>query len=249
MAADPQPTPPPRSRRERPAKPALSREAIVGAGLEILRREGLDGLSMRRVAQALDTGPASLYVYVANQQELKELLFDAAIAEIEVDPPDPERWREQFKATAHRMVELLAFTYPGLAQVAMEHIPTGENAMRMMDAMLGTLRAGGVPEQAAAYAGDLLSLYITGIAYEQYVHAQMDHSPDDHEYIQDLAAQFAGISRERYPNLALLGPLMTRGTDTERFELGIDVILNGLLHTPTEDRLSEQPWSGGGATG
>ncbi len=244
MAADPHSTP--RSRRERPAKPALSREAIVRAGLDILRREGIDGLSMRRVAQALDTGPASLYVYVANQQELKELLFDAAIAEIEVQEPDPERWREQFKATAHRMVEVLAFTYPGLAQVAMEHIPTGENAFRMMDALLGTLRAGGVPDQAAAYAGDLLSLYITGIAYEQYIHAQMERSPDDHEYIRDLAAQFAGMSAERHPHLAALGPLMTRGTDTERFELGIDVILNGLLHTPTEGRLSEQPWADGG---
>src|SRR4029453_2320794 len=85
----------PRSRRDRPAKAALSRDAIVDAALAIVRKEGIDALSMRRVAQALDTGPASLYVYVANRDELWELLFDAALATGETEPTDPERWREQ----------------------------------------------------------------------------------------------------------------------------------------------------------
>src|ERR1700754_3639375 len=85
----------PRSRRDRPAKPALSRDAIVEAGLQIVRKEGIDALTMRRIAQALDTGPASLYVYVANRDELWELLFDAAIASVTTEPTDPSRWREQ----------------------------------------------------------------------------------------------------------------------------------------------------------
>src|SRR3954468_17348154 len=77
----------PRSRRARPAKPPLSREAIVDAALAIVRDEGVEALSMRRVAQALDTGPASLYVYVADRDELHELLFDAAAATSR--PPTP----------------------------------------------------------------------------------------------------------------------------------------------------------------
>src|SRR3954453_9693604 len=59
----------PRSRRNRPAKPPLSRDAIVAAALEIARTEGVEALSMRPVAQALDTGPASPYVYVADGDE------------------------------------------------------------------------------------------------------------------------------------------------------------------------------------
>src|SRR3954452_25169642 len=90
----------PRSRRERPAKPPLSRDAIVASALEIARTEGVEALSMRRVAQALDTGPASLYVYVADRRELQELVFDAAIGTIEIDPIDPSRWREQLKELA-----------------------------------------------------------------------------------------------------------------------------------------------------
>jgi AcrR family transcriptional regulator len=54
--------PAPISRRERPAKPALTREGIVATALEVMRAEGLDRVTMRRLATELDTGAASLYV-------------------------------------------------------------------------------------------------------------------------------------------------------------------------------------------
>ena len=154
---------PPRSRRERPAKPALSREAIVEAALEVTREKGLDAVSMRRIAQALDTGPASLYVYVANRDELHELLFDAAIGTIETEPLDPARWRDQIKELCRRMVAECG-EYPGIAILAMARIPVGDNALRVVEAMLTLLKAGGASDQAAAYAADLLSMYVTAIA-------------------------------------------------------------------------------------
>src|SRR3954470_17142136 len=129
------PPPAPRSRRERPAKPPLSRDAIVAAALEIARTEGVDALSMRRVAQALDTGPASLYVYVADRDELHELLFDAAIGTIETEPVDPARWREQLKALVRRMVTMMAEDFPGMAQLGMARIPSGDNVLRITEAM------------------------------------------------------------------------------------------------------------------
>src|SRR3954462_6075528 len=104
----------PRSRRDRPAKPALSREAIIEAGLAIARTEGIDALTMRRLAQALDTGPASLYVYVANRDALWELLFDAALATVTPEPTDPTRWREQLHQLATRIVRMMAVDYPGM---------------------------------------------------------------------------------------------------------------------------------------
>src|SRR5215468_3361235 len=58
------------SRRERPAKPALTREGIVAAAVGVMQAEGLDKVTMRRLAQELDTGAASLYVYLRNTAEL-----------------------------------------------------------------------------------------------------------------------------------------------------------------------------------
>jgi AcrR family transcriptional regulator len=229
----------PRSRRERPAKPALSREAIVEAGLQIVREEGIDALTMRRLAQALDTGPASLYVYVANRDELWQLLFDAAIAAVETEPTDPARWREQLHALAARIVHVMAEEYPGIAKLAMAHIPSGENAMRISESMLSLLKAGGVEDQVAAYAVDLLSTYVNALAYEHSTY-RMVHDDPEHELreVEQIAERFAALSPERYPTLAALGRLMTRGDGQERFALGLDVLINGLLATPAEGRLT-----------
>ena len=121
---------------------------------------------MRRVAQALDTGAASLYVYVSDRDELYDLLFDAAIGTIETEPTDPARWREQLRALAHRMVTMMSDEFPGIAKLAMARIPTGDNALRVTESMLSLLKAGGASDQAAAYAADLVSMYVTAIAYE-----------------------------------------------------------------------------------
>jgi len=56
--------------RTRPAKAPLSQEAVVGAALALVDEAGCAAVTMRRVAQVLDTGPASLYVYVADRDEL-----------------------------------------------------------------------------------------------------------------------------------------------------------------------------------
>jgi AcrR family transcriptional regulator len=229
----------PRSRRDRPAKPALSRAAIVDAALAIAREEGVQALSMRRLAQALDTGAASLYVYVANRDELWELLFDAAVGTVATEPTDPARWREQLHALTARMVHMMAVEYPGMAGLAMARIPVGDNALRVSESMLSLLKAGGVGDQAAAYAADLISMYQTAIAYEQSLYAALYKDPE-HEVreIERIAARFATVSPERFPTIAALREQLTSGDGEERFSLGLDVIVNGLLETPTEGRLT-----------
>lgn len=233
----------PRSRRDRPAKPALSRETIVDAALAIVREEGIDTLTMRRLAQELDTGPASLYVYFANRDELWDLLFDAAIGAIATEPTEPERWREQLHELAGRMVHVLAVEYPGMARLAMARIPTGDEALRVVESMLSLLKAGGVGDQAAAYAADMLNMYITAIAYEQSLYATLFQDPDhETQEVERVAGRFSAIPADRYPTVAALARHMTIGDGDERFSLGLDVIVNGLLGTPTEGRLTRASW-------
>src|SRR6266496_3019075 len=68
------------SRRGGPAKPPLSQDAIVNAALALLVREGPEGMSLRKVASALETGAASLYAYVESLGELQALLAQGGIA-------------------------------------------------------------------------------------------------------------------------------------------------------------------------
>jgi AcrR family transcriptional regulator len=219
---------PPRSTRDRPAKTPLSKDAIVDAGLKVLRDEGIDAVTMRRVASELDTGAASLYVYVANADELKQEIFDRIVGEIPVPDVDADDWREEMLKLGRAMVAVMD-RYPGSATVAIAHIPTGANAMRLINAMIGLLLAGGVPEASAAWAADVVNLYITAAAYENFVRERQNVGADAE--IDEIAQDFTARAAE-YENVARVSWAMFRGDGQQRFDFGLDLMINGLLTTP-----------------
>ncbi|WP_323136054.1 TetR/AcrR family transcriptional regulator [Streptomyces sp. NBC_01481] len=86
----------PLSRRERPAKPALTRAGIIAAEVRIMWSEGLQKVTMRRLAQELDTGPASLYVYVRNTAELHAAVLDELLGSVDMTPVSADGdWRDR----------------------------------------------------------------------------------------------------------------------------------------------------------
>src|SRR5262245_7486499 len=97
-----QPISPPKPVRT-PKEP-LTRERIVDAAMRVMVNQGYEQVSMRKVAQELGTGPASLYAHVANKRELDQLLVDRAAREMRFpEHPDPERWQEQLKDAMREM--------------------------------------------------------------------------------------------------------------------------------------------------
>src|SRR5690349_5065404 len=153
---------------QRPAKAPLSRDQIVQAALRIVRVEGIDGVSMRRIAAEFDTGPSSLYAHVANKDELLQLMFNEICGLIEVRPVEPARWKDQLLAMARDGHRVLLDHYD-LSRAALATIPTGPNALRLSEGMLGLMLAGGVPPRVAAWAMDRIFLYITADAYEMSI--------------------------------------------------------------------------------
>src|SRR6202453_2532437 len=136
----------PRSTRDRPAKAPLSEDAIVDAALAIPRAEGLDAVTMRRVAAELDTGAASLYVYFANRDELLRAMMDRVAGTVSLVAPDAERWREQVYGLMRGFREALE-AHPGLASVLLGEAPTTEETLAGAENLLGILLAGGIPAQ------------------------------------------------------------------------------------------------------
>jgi AcrR family transcriptional regulator len=223
------PEPPWRSGKRKPARAPLSRDKIVDTALGLLEKEGLDALSMRRVAQALDTGPASLYAHVRNRDELCELMFDRILGEVDVPQPDPGRWREQLKELCFGQVRAM-LAYPGIATVVMNAmIPIGPNALRHGEAMLAILRSGGLPERQAAWAFDALGLY--GKAYATEVASWQSADLDQEAMVQrgrQIAEYMRSLPAGTFPNLLAMGPLFSAETAHERFEFAIDTFIAGL---------------------
>lgn len=122
----------------------LTREAIIEAALRVLDDEGLDSVSMRRVAEELGTGAGSPYWHVGNKEELLELLLDRVSSELELPEPQPDRWQEQLKEVARDMRTLMK-RHRGVARISLGRIPIGPNLVRVVEWLLRLLRAAGVP--------------------------------------------------------------------------------------------------------
>jgi AcrR family transcriptional regulator len=221
------------SPRELPAKPPLSRAAVVAAGLDVLRAKGIDGVTMRAVAGELDTGAASLYVYFPNRRALLEGMFEAVVAKIDIGPePDPQRWREQLVALLNRIVERMD-EHPGIARVPLANPPTGPAAVRVADRVVALLAAGGIDDRSAAWFIDVVFLFVNATAYETSIY--VEENSDEEKVEERLREEFGRLPPELAPNLVRLLPIVTKGSGEERFNFGLQLLINGLLNTEPPD--------------
>jgi AcrR family transcriptional regulator len=214
----------------RQAKEPLTRDRIVDAAMRLLVDQGYDSVSMRKVAQALDTGPASLYAHVANKRELDQLLVDRAAEDMKLPAePDPARWQEQLKEAMREMLRVMRAN-PGVARVAIGQVRLGERALLNTERILAILKAGKLPDQAAGWAVDLIPLYVTAVAFEETVQGARAGSPEEIEgFVAELRGYFDSLPADRFPlTVALAGSLAAGTGSDERFEFGLAVITAGL---------------------
>jgi len=222
--------PPWLEKTRRAPKNHLSREAIVKAALRIVDKEGLDALSMRRLAEGLRTGPASLYWHVHNREELLHLMIDAVAGEISLPEPDPMRWQEQLKEGAREMRRVF-LRHGDLARATMGRIPMGPNIMRLNEQLLALLRRAGLPDRVVALVTDLLSLYVGAHAMEQAGGgiASPTGEPQSEEAILEMYKQyFKALPADQFPNTLALADALFEGDEDARFEFGLDVLVSGL---------------------
>lgn len=224
------PTPPWKKPRKAttPRRP-LSQELIVTTAIRILDAEGLDAVSMRRVAQELDTGPASLYAHVSNKDDLLELMLERVAGEIELPAePDPARWQDQFREIA-RNSQRVWTAHADISRVSLARIPTGYNQLRITEALLGILLAGGVPPKVAAWALDRFGLLIDADAYEASVYgARMKQGFDPETYFTHIQDYYRNLPPERFPQITSMVDALMEGDGAERFEFGLELFIRGL---------------------
>lgn len=199
--------------RTRPAKPALSRDAIVAAVLAIVDEGGCAAVTMRRVAHALDTAPASLYVYVADRRELMHLAHDLAVADVDLPGAADGDWRARLELLVRRTVDALA-AHADIAAVGLTGAALGPNGLRIVEEMLRLLRSGGISDESCAWAVDLLGQFVASTALEDGTGVRIsafDALPDE------------------YPTLRELAPLLVSGSQGERVRWKLRVLVDGLL--------------------
>jgi AcrR family transcriptional regulator len=184
---------------------------------------------MRGVAAALDTGAASLYVYVPGRDGLLQAMVDRVIATIEVETPDPSRWRDQLHSLVQRMRRAL-LAHPGIAAMFLTIPPMTDAVLRLTENLLATLLAGGVDPQDAAWASDIFLLLSTAVATENDARHAGGHTDGDYrQQVDKLRSTFAGLPADRFPALTARAAQMVAGDPDERFQFAIDVVIDGIV--------------------
>ncbi|MFD7922664.1 TetR/AcrR family transcriptional regulator [Streptomyces sp. NPDC059740] len=225
-------TPPSPSRRERPAKPALTYEGIVATAVRLMAEEGLGRVTMRRLARELDTGPASLYVYVANTEALHAAILEQLLGEVDLRPAaEAGEWRERLVTVLVSYTEVL-FRHPSLARAALVARPAGRNYLALLEALLALLDEGGVPAPQAAWGVDVLLQVATATAAEHSAGGRPEGGAEEWEA---LVAALREVDPAGHPRLTALGGDLLSGAPRTRLAWYFRVLANGILHTPRAD--------------
>ena len=207
----------------------ITRDAIVEAALTVMDREGVDGLSMRRVAEELDTGAASLYWHVKNKDELLQLIYERTTQELTLPEPDPSRWQAQVRRVAFDMRDLFR-RHRDLARISLGRIPSGPTIARVAEWSFELLRPAGIPDQVIAYSGDLLALYVGAIEFEQGLGLASPTGEDmpPEQIVGMLRDYLLSLPEDRYPNTRRAADLLLNPDEEARFSFGVETIIRGL---------------------
>ena len=212
-------------RRSGSSRATLDRAQIVAAAVRIIDGEGVRALSMRRLAVELGSGVMSVYRHVRDRAELVDLAFDAVMAEIE--PPAPNSAWDEALAAAVRQLRVTLIRHPNFVELLGARPALGPHGLRLLETLLGILRAAGISDVAAYRATSAAVSYVVGHAVLQVTPAPARAEQGDRPYQPLLDAFGRRLPAAEFPSLTALVPQLTTDQDAD-FEYGLEAVLTGI---------------------
>ena len=206
-------------------RPRLNRQIVLQTALELADRDGIDALTMRKLAQELSVEAMSLYHHVANKVELLDGMIDLVFAQIDL-PTQEENWKSAMRDRAISALKVL-IAHPWAVSLMESRTAPGAANLRHHNAVLACLRANGFSVAATAHAYSILDSYIYGFALGQ-INLPFQTADQAAEVLETMMVH---MSTSEYPYLmeiALEHVLQTDYSYAGEFEIGLELILKGL---------------------
>jgi AcrR family transcriptional regulator len=180
---------------------------VVAEALTVIGADGLDALSMRGLAVRLGVVPGALYRHVRNKDQVRDLVVDGVLAEVDCQVARTLRWSEQVLVLASRLRAVLE-RHPGIARLLKTRDPLGPNSLAVTEAFLEALRPAGLPDRQTALAFSLIYDYTVGFALSDRGTVNEQRVQDSatrlrlHEFLTSLpAGQFLALVCHRRARL------------------------------------------------
>jgi AcrR family transcriptional regulator len=210
-------------RTDSATRPPLSRARILDTALAMIDRDGLDALSMRRLAAELDVSAMSLYHHVPNKEALLMGVTERLFAEIDLAAADAPDWCDALRAGFKSFRRALLAHPNAIALIEMKPAVTPD-AMRPVEVSIGTLRRAGFDADESIKAHWVLVGYTIGHVNFQCVSPFLDRQQRE----QTLRERHHLLPPEQFPNFLEAMSYVSTCDFEEAYEWGLDVILAGL---------------------
>jgi AcrR family transcriptional regulator len=210
-------------------RPRLTRERVVTEALAVIAQDGVQALTMRRLATRLGVVPGAVYHHVRNKQQLQDLVLDNVLAEVDVHQDPSLGWTGQLKVLAHRLRKVLE-DHPGVAGILKTRDPLGPHSLALAEAFLEPLQAAGFGPRQAGLALFLLVDYTIGFAVGGSATSVNEQRVRDPATRTQLHQFFRSLPPDRFPALVALGEHVWVDNRDERFRAGLDALVAGLEH-------------------
>jgi AcrR family transcriptional regulator len=207
------------------ARRALSAETIVETALRIADEDGVDAVSMRRIASELRVGTMSLYHHVADKEELIELMADAISGELLVPGEVLGDWREGLRAIAHR-TRAAFLRHPWLLETAGTRPLMTPNQLRHIEQSIAVVANLDIDRATAVAMVMATDDYTIGHVFRRFRHGGGGRpvaSPEDRARMRDLLAsgEFPLLAETYTGDEDLAPPLDT-------FDAGLEWLFDGI---------------------
>lgn len=214
-----------REQRKVASDAGLSKQRVVAEAIRLADRDGVDGLSMRRLASALGAGAMSLYHYVASKEELLDAMIDLVFEEIELPPEDTD-WQSAMRRRSVSAREVLA-RHPWANGLMESRTSPGPAHLRHREAVTACLRRAGFSVVMATHANWLLDVYVYGFALQE-ASLPFDTADAFAEMAQGVYLPQLPPDEFPYLNESAAGLLAAGYEPAGEFTFGLDLILAAL---------------------
>jgi AcrR family transcriptional regulator len=206
----------------------LSRRAVTDRALKLADADGLDTLTIRKLAQDLGVTPMALYWHFRSKEDLLEGVAERVWGEIDVNVDHSAPWPDQLAGLLKSLVNVLR-AHPSAPRLVLEHEKRNEAALRATEVTLEVLRGAGFdPRYASEIARSALWTGITLVMSEPGYHPELSDA-DHAEQLRRARIELAMLPAARYSRLIECAAPMTACDDPEfHYRLGIELFIDGV---------------------
>ncbi|MFJ2830547.1 TetR/AcrR family transcriptional regulator [Streptomyces sp. NPDC087263] len=208
----------------RRGRPPVDAGRIIDMALKLVDEVGVQALTLRMLADALESGTATLYRHFGGKDELLTHVVDRIFGDVRVPPGalDGPSWREAAEAGAEAFYETLC-RHPGALSLLVAQVPVGPNGLLNRERTLGLLLSHGFSVGLAARAFTAIGHYVIGFAIQQ--HGPGAARPEDEAQLRDY---YRSLDPAVYPATTAVAEELTSVPLREEFRFGLDLLLDGL---------------------